>query len=88
MEENVLWYIDKRIERTMEGLRKRNMEGHLVNDEVELIKQFEILRKRRKELDNMLPQQMPKDWAKIHLALNQAIAQIAKVPIEYAMILQ
>lgn len=38
MEENVLWYIDKRIERTMEGLRKRNMEGHLVNDEVELIK--------------------------------------------------
>lgn len=37
MEKNVVWYIDKKIERTIEGLRKRNMEGYFVNDEVELI---------------------------------------------------
>ncbi|MBZ4667806.1 MAG: lactate utilization protein [Defluviitaleaceae bacterium] len=37
MEENVAWYIDKKIERTIEGLRKRNMEGYVVNNEVELL---------------------------------------------------
>ncbi len=29
--------MDKKIERTIEGLKKRNMEGYCVNDEVELI---------------------------------------------------
>lgn len=37
MEKNVAWYIDKKIERTLEGLSKRNMEGYVVNDELELI---------------------------------------------------
>jgi len=37
LEKNVAWYIDKKIERTIEGLRKRNMEGYVVNNEVELI---------------------------------------------------
>jgi len=37
LEKNVAWYIDKRIERTIEGLGKRNMDGYLVNDEAELI---------------------------------------------------
>jgi len=37
LEKNVAWYIDKKIERTIEGLRKRNMEGYIVNDETELI---------------------------------------------------
>jgi len=37
LEENVAWYIDKKIERTIEGLRKRNMEGYVVNNEVELL---------------------------------------------------
>ena len=37
MDKNVVWYIDKRIERTMEGLRRRNMEGYCVEDEAELI---------------------------------------------------
>jgi len=40
---NIEWYIDKKIERTLEGLRKRNMEGYLVNDEVELIDLLEKL---------------------------------------------
>jgi len=43
LEKNVEWYIDKKIERTLEGLRKRNMEGYLVNDEVELIDLLEKL---------------------------------------------
>ena len=37
MEKNVAWYMEKKVERTIEGLRKRNMEGYIVNDEVELI---------------------------------------------------
>lgn len=37
MDKNLSWYIEKRIERTIEGLNKRNMEGYFVNDEVELI---------------------------------------------------
>ncbi len=37
MDINVEWYMDKRIERTIEGLRRRNMEGYVVNDEEELI---------------------------------------------------
>jgi len=43
LEKNVEWYIDKKIERTLEALRKRNMEGYLVNDEVELIDLLEKL---------------------------------------------
>lgn len=42
MDRNVAWYIEKKIERTIEGLRKRNIEGYFVNDEVELI---ELLKK-------------------------------------------
>jgi len=37
LEQNIAWYMDKRIERTIEGFRKRNMEGYIVNDETELI---------------------------------------------------
>ena len=37
MDRNVAWYMEKKIERTIEGLRKRNMEGYFVNDEAELI---------------------------------------------------
>ncbi|WP_461615208.1 lactate utilization protein [Clostridium sp. Marseille-QA1073] len=37
MDKNLSWYIEKRVERTIEGLSKRNMEGYFVNDEVELI---------------------------------------------------
>lgn len=37
MDKNLSWYIEKRVERTIEGLNKRNMEGYFVNDEVELI---------------------------------------------------
>ena len=37
MEKNVAWYMEKKVERTIEGLRKRNMEGYIVNDEAELI---------------------------------------------------
>ena len=37
LEKNIAWYMDKKIERTIEGLKKRNMEGYCVNDEVELI---------------------------------------------------
>jgi hypothetical protein len=37
MEKNVAWYIDKKIERTIEGLKKRNMEGYSVSDEAELM---------------------------------------------------
>ncbi|HHY78149.1 MAG TPA: lactate utilization protein [Clostridiales bacterium] len=42
MDRNVAWYMEKKIERTIEGLRKRNMEGYFVNDEAELI---ELLKK-------------------------------------------
>ncbi len=37
MDKNLSWYIEKRVERTIEGLSKRNMEGYFVNDEAELI---------------------------------------------------
>jgi len=37
MDKNLSWYIEKRVERTIESLSKRNMEGYFVNDEVELI---------------------------------------------------
>ncbi len=37
MEKNVEWYMDKKIERTIEGLKKRNMEGYVVKDNAELI---------------------------------------------------
>jgi len=37
MEKNIAWYIDKKIERTIEGLKKRNMEGYSVSDEAELM---------------------------------------------------
>lgn len=37
MDKNLSWYIEKRVERTIESLSKRNMEGHFVNDEIELI---------------------------------------------------
>lgn len=37
MEKNVAWYLEKKIERTITGLRKRNMEGYAVNDEGELL---------------------------------------------------
>ncbi|WP_454052012.1 lactate utilization protein [Clostridium sp. Marseille-Q7071] len=37
MDKNLSWYVEKRVERTIESLGKRNMEGYFVNDEVELI---------------------------------------------------
>lgn len=37
MDNNVLWYLEKRIERTINNLRKRNMEGFYVNENEELI---------------------------------------------------
>lgn len=36
MDNNVLWYREKQIERTINNLRKRNMEGFFVNDDKEL----------------------------------------------------
>lgn len=43
MDKNLSWYIEKRVERTIESLNKRNMEGHFVNDEVELIELLKSL---------------------------------------------
>jgi len=43
MDKNLSWYIEKRVERTIESLSKRNMEGHFVNDEVELIELLKSL---------------------------------------------
>lgn len=43
MDKNLSWYIEKRVERTIEGLSKRNMEGYFVNDEVELIELLKSL---------------------------------------------
>lgn len=43
MDKNLSWYIEKRVERTIEGLNKRNMEGYFVNDEVELIELLKSL---------------------------------------------
>ena len=36
MDTNVLWYIEKQIDRTINNLRKRNMEGFFVKDDREL----------------------------------------------------
>ena len=43
MDKSLSWYIEKRVERTIEGLNKRNMEGYFVNDEVELIELLKSL---------------------------------------------
>lgn len=37
MDNNVLWYMEKRIDRTIDNLRKRNMKGFFVKNEIELI---------------------------------------------------
>lgn len=37
MDNNVSWYIEKQVERTINNLEKRNMAGYYVNDEVELL---------------------------------------------------
>ncbi|MBB6217771.1 L-lactate utilization protein LutB [Anaerosolibacter carboniphilus] len=37
MDNNVLWYMEKQINRTIDNLRKRNMEGFFVKNENELI---------------------------------------------------
>lgn len=37
MDNNVSWYIEKQVERTVNNLEKRNMAGYYVNDEVELL---------------------------------------------------
>lgn len=36
MDNNVLWYLEKQVERTVSNLQKRNMEGFFVKDENEL----------------------------------------------------
>ncbi|WP_315081761.1 lactate utilization protein [uncultured Clostridium sp.] len=36
MDNNVLWYLEKQVERTINNLRKRNMAGFFVKDDVEL----------------------------------------------------
>jgi L-lactate utilization protein LutB len=37
LDNNLQWYMDKRLTRTIENLKKRNMEGHYVKDENELL---------------------------------------------------
>lgn len=37
MDHNVLWYIEKQVNRTIENLKKHNMQGLYVKDELELI---------------------------------------------------
>lgn len=37
MDDNVLWYIEKQIDRTINNLKNHNMEGFFVKDEIELI---------------------------------------------------
>jgi len=37
LERNIAWYTEKKVERTFEGLRRRNMEGYFVKDEEQLI---------------------------------------------------
>lgn len=37
MDNNVLWYIEKQIDRAIDNLRKRNMKGFFVRNEIELI---------------------------------------------------
>ncbi len=36
MDNNALWYREKQIERTISNLKKRNMAGFFVNDDIEL----------------------------------------------------
>ncbi|MFZ5966923.1 MAG: lactate utilization protein [Bacillota bacterium] len=43
MDESVAWFIEKRVERTIENLKKRNIEGFYVKDEAELIKKIQEL---------------------------------------------
>ncbi|MPM40993.1 hypothetical protein SDC9_87642 [bioreactor metagenome] len=33
MENNILWYLEKQVERTINNLRKKNMEGYFIKDE-------------------------------------------------------
>lgn len=37
MDENIMWYLEKRIDRTIDNLRKRNLGGFFVKNETELI---------------------------------------------------
>lgn len=37
MDNNVSWYIEKQVDRTIDNLRKHNMDGYFVKDEVELL---------------------------------------------------
>ncbi|WP_032122924.1 lactate utilization protein [Clostridium amazonitimonense] len=43
MDKNLLWYRDKQVERTINNLIKRNMEGYFVNDKRELIELIQRL---------------------------------------------
>lgn len=43
MEKNVLWYIEKQVERTIKSLRSRNMEGHYINSREELFQKLKEL---------------------------------------------
>ncbi|SHJ72517.1 Uncharacterised ACR, YkgG family COG1556 [Clostridium amylolyticum] len=43
MEENIKWFIEKRIEKTINNLNKHNMEGYYVENEVELIEKIRNL---------------------------------------------
>ncbi|ABX42274.1 lactate utilization protein [Lachnoclostridium phytofermentans] len=43
MDEKVLWYIEKQVERTIKNLNRRNMAGFYVKDEVELHKLLKSL---------------------------------------------
>lgn len=36
MDKNVLWYMEKQVERTLDNLKKHNMIGYFVQDEIEL----------------------------------------------------
>lgn len=36
MDENVLWYLEKQVDRTINNLSKRNMKGFFVNNTSEL----------------------------------------------------
>lgn len=38
MDNNVLWHLEKQIERTIDNLNKRNMAGYFVKDDAELKK--------------------------------------------------
>lgn len=45
MDKNLLWYLEKKVQRTIEGLKKNNMEGYYVKDEVELKEKLKELLK-------------------------------------------